>query len=302
VAQRFSWGRLPTREERLEHQLPTSGRRRLASDTKVLIGVGSLLALLAVAVGVAVFLIVSLEKDASDLSQRHVQYAAHVHEAALLAKAMANHQRGFLLSNDPQYLGQINRDERLARVAFELAHSHAVSAPQRRAVERARAGFDRWLRALRADIAAYRAGNRQRAIGASLGSTRAIRKGYERALDRAYRLGTRSISKETNSLSASATRDVTILLVYLAVALVVGGGIAFWVVRTILKPAFVLSRNALEVLTRGRVLVAEDDRGSHYGVAVEVPVEVVNALAESALDAEQALRPRSEPEERTGRA
>jgi methyl-accepting chemotaxis protein len=265
----------------------------------VLIGVGSLLALLAIAVGVAVFLIVSLEEDVSDLSQRHVRYAAKVHEAALLAKAMANHQRGFLLSNDPQYLAQINRDERLARVAFELAHGHAVGAPQRRAVERARAGFDRWLRALRADIAAYNAGDRQRAIGASLGSTRAIRKGYERALERAYRLGTGSISRETNSLQASATRDVTVLLVYLALALVIGAAIAFWVVRTILKPAFVLSRNALEVLMQGRVLVAEDDRGSHYGVAVEVPVEVVNALAESALDAQRALRPGSEAEGET---
>ena len=39
------------------------GRRRLASDTQVLIGVGSLLALLAIAVGVAVVLIVSLEDD-----------------------------------------------------------------------------------------------------------------------------------------------------------------------------------------------------------------------------------------------
>ncbi|HEV3478749.1 MAG TPA: CHASE3 domain-containing protein [Gaiellaceae bacterium] len=289
---------MSTPEEKLEHQLPTSGRRRLASDTQVLIGVGSLLALLALAVGVAVFLIVSLEEDASDLSQRHVQYAAQVHQAALLAKSMANHQRGFLLSSDPQYLAQIESDAADARAAFALSRSHAVGAAQRRAVERARAGFERWIRALRADIAAYRAGDRERAIQASLGSTRAIRKGYERALAHAYLLGVRSISRETNALSASATRDVTALLVYLAVALVIGAGIAFWVVRMILKPAFVLSRNAIEVLTRGRVLVAEDERGSHYGVAVEVPVEVVNALAESALDAQEALRPGGEPQGR----
>jgi hypothetical protein len=53
----------------------------------------------------------------------------------------------------------------------------------------------------------------------------------------------------------------------------------------ILRPAFVLSRNAIEVLTRGRLLVEPDARSSHHGVAVEVPIEVVNALAESALEA-----------------
>ena len=39
-------------------------------------------------------LIVSLEDDANDLSQRHVLYATAIHEAALSAKGMANDQRG----------------------------------------------------------------------------------------------------------------------------------------------------------------------------------------------------------------
>ena len=56
----------------------------------MLAGVGALLALLAAAVAVAVILIVSLEDDASELSQRHVLYATAIHEAALSAKGMAN--------------------------------------------------------------------------------------------------------------------------------------------------------------------------------------------------------------------
>jgi methyl-accepting chemotaxis protein len=271
------------------------GRRRVASDVQVLIGVGSLLALLALAVGVAVYLIVALEDDASKLSHRHVQYAVAIHEAALSAKGMANDQRGFLLSGNTEYLNQLRGRTVEARAAFDRAASFAVGASQRSAVAETRTGFERWLRVLNRDIAAYRRGDEERAVAASLGSTRQLRKLYEQSLADAYALGVRSIESATSSLSSSASRDITILLGYLAVALLVGVGVALWVVRMILRPAFVLSRNAIEVLTQGRVLVAEDARGSHYGVAVEVPIEVVNALAESALETQQAIRPGSQP-------
>jgi hypothetical protein len=88
---------------------------------------------------------------------------------------------------------------------------------------------------------------------------------------------------------------VTILVTYLALALALGVGVALWVVRAILRPAFTLSQNAIEVLTRGRVLVSEDDHGSHHGTSVVVPIEAINALAESALETKEALHPRSEP-------
>lgn len=262
---------------------------RLASNLQVLIGVGSLVALLATAVGVAVFLIVSLEDDATNVSHRHVQYATAIHEAALSAKGMANDQRGFLLSGNPEYLDEIEVRNGDARSAFALAAGNAVGTEQRQAVAEARAGFDRWLRALRADIAAYQRGSEEPAIARSLGSTRELRKTYEQSLADAYVLGVQSIDSATQSLSSSASRSVTILLVYLALALVAGVAVALWVVRAILKPAFVLSQNAIEVLTRGRLLVADDGSGSHHGVAVEVPIEVVNALAESAMDAQEGL-------------
>jgi methyl-accepting chemotaxis protein len=268
-----------------------SGRVRLASDRQVLVAVGGLLALLAVAVGVAVFLIVSLEGSATDVSDRHVQYATAIHEAALSAKGIANDQRGFLLSGNPEYLEEVEVRTVEARSAFVLAAGYAVSTSQREAVDEARAGFERWLRALRADIAAYQRGFEQRAVRGSLGPTRQLRKTYERSLADAYVLGVRSIDSATESLSSSASRSVTILLVYLALALVVGVAVALWVVRAILRPAFVLSRSAMEVLIRGRMLVEDDGHGSHHGVAVEVPVEVVNALAESALEAQKGLRP-----------
>ena len=277
--------------------LRSAGRLRLASDVQVLIGVGSLLALLAVAVGLAVILIVSFEDDATDDAHRHVLYATAIHEAALSAKGIANDQRGFLLSGDSEYLSEIRTRTAEARLAFTTAASHAVGVSQREAVRESRAGFERWLRVLNGDIAAYRRGSREQAIQASLGSTRQLRKTYEQSLAHTYALGVRSIESATKSLSSSASRSVTVLLTYLALALVLGVAVALWVVRATLRPAFTLSRNAIEVLTQGRVLVDEDDHGSHHGVSVVVPIEVVNALAESALETHQGLRPGREPAE-----
>jgi methyl-accepting chemotaxis protein len=270
-------------------------RYRLASDRQVVVGVGSLLALLAVAVGVAVFLIVSFEGDATDVSHRHVLYATEIHEAALSAKGMANDYRGYLLSGNPEYVSEIRTRTAEARAAFDLAASYAVGASHRDAAREARAGFERWLVALHQDIAAFDRGERERAVDASLGSTRQLRKTYEQSLAHAYELGVRSIESSTASLSSSASRSVTILLVYLGIALVIGVGVAIWVVRGILRPAFALSRNAIDVLTQGRVLVEEGDRGSHHAISVVVPIEVVNALAESALETQEGLRPGSTP-------
>jgi CHASE3 domain sensor protein len=273
----------------------TEGRYRLASDVQVLVGVGSLLALLAVAVGLAVFLIVSFEDDATGVANRHVGYATEIHEAALSAKGMANDYRGFLLSGNPEYVTEIRARTVEARSAFDLAENYAVGDSHRAVAATARTGFERWLRALNADIAAFRRGDREQAIDNSLGSTRQLRKTYEAALARAYGLGVRSIESSTDSLSSSASRSVTVLLTYLAVALIVGVAIALWVVRAILRPALTLSQNAIEVLTRGQVIVNEDERGSHHGISVVVPIEVVNALAESALETQDRMRPGSTP-------
>jgi CHASE3 domain sensor protein len=267
-----------------------SGRERLGSHHQVVIGLGGLLALFAAAVGLAVFLIVSLTDDAREVSARNVQYATAIHGAALRAKAMANDERGFLLSSNPEYLEQLDRHTAEARMAFALAADYAVSAVERAAVEQARVGFERWHEAVRAGIVAHQTGFEERAVRVSLGSTRQLRKKYEQSLGGAYELGARSIDAATESLSSSAKRSVTVLLVYLGFALLIGVAIAVWVIRAVLGPAFALSRNAIEVLTRGRLLVKDDGHGSHHAITVEVPVEIVNALAESALQTREGLR------------
>ena len=58
-----------------------------------------------------------------------------------------------------------------------------------------------------------------------------------------------------------------------------------------LEDAFVdLARTASRVLTRGRVLVEEDENGSHQAVGLEVPIEVIRELADAVQEARALLR------------
>jgi CHASE3 domain sensor protein len=289
-------GRSEVEEEtRTRDAAAKSGRRRLSSDVRVLAGLGTLLALLAGAVGAAVVLIVALENNAGTFSERHVQYAAAIHEAALSAKTMANHERGFLISGDDEFIEELDELTIDVRVAFDSAERFAVGALQRDAAAEAHAGFERWLRALDAELADYRAGFRQRAVKTALGPTRQLRKSYERSLERAHAIGLSPIESASDSVSTTASRSVTILLVYLAIALVVGVGVVFWVARTVLKPTYDLTRSALNVINRSRILVEDDGSGSHTAIAVQVPIEVVNDLAESAIETREILRASGRP-------
>jgi methyl-accepting chemotaxis protein len=278
--------------ERASHEDPASSRRlRVAADPRILAGLGLLVALLAGAVGGAVYLIAALERDTRELSDRPFQYATAIHDAALHAKAVANHERGFLISGgEEEFARESELETADAREAFAAAERYAANGRERDAAVEARNGFERWLKSSERDIAAFRAGSEEQAIDSSLTTTRQLRKAYERSLERAHQFGLQSIDTARNSLSDSASRSVNLLLVYLAVALVVGIAVAIWVARAILRPTQALTRNALAVLTQGRVLVKEGEGGSHYAVAVEVPVEVVNTLAESALETQDVFR------------
>jgi methyl-accepting chemotaxis protein len=256
----------------------------------VLAGLGGLLALLAGAVAAAVILIIGLGNDTETFSERHVHYATAIHEAALNAKTMANHERGFLISGDPEFIEELDELTIDARVAFGSADRYAAGALQREAANEAHAGFERWVRALNAELADYRAGFQKRAVETALGPTRELRKSYEQSLERAHAIGLSSIESASDSASASASRSVTILLVYLAVALVVGVVVVFWVAHTFLEPTYDLTRNALNVISRSQILVEDDGRGSHTAIAVQVPIEVVNDLAESAIETREILR------------
>jgi hypothetical protein len=99
-----------------------------------------------------------------------------------------------------------------------------------------RAGFERWVQAMRGEFATFRAGDHRDAIAASLGPDRALHKTYEQSLANAQALGAHSIQSATGSVAAASSRSVWILVACLLVALVIGVGVASWLVRSIAMP------------------------------------------------------------------
>jgi methyl-accepting chemotaxis protein len=211
-------------------------RRRLPMGFQVLLGVGGLLALLAASMLVAIFLVVGLKHDETRLDDRDVPYASAAATAALNAKGIANDQRGFLLTGDPKFIDEADRRISDARAAFAAAANEAADPTQLVAVNQAHAGFERWVQAVHGEFAAFQSGDRRGAITASLGPDRALRKTYEQSLARAQALAASSIQSARSSVAAASSRSVTILVACLLVALAIGVGVAFWLVRSIAMP------------------------------------------------------------------
>ncbi|MEA2349013.1 MAG: methyl-accepting chemotaxis protein [Thermoleophilaceae bacterium] len=214
---------------------PKSGRR---VGTQVWLGVGALLAMTAVSILAAIALLLNLKNDATRINDRAVPFASAVATAALNAKGAANDERGFLMTGDRRFAKEAQRRIGEAREALGAASTAASGTPQRRAVAQARAGFEHWVRALDAEIVAFENGDHSTPIATSLGPDRATRKAYERALATAQLLGTEAVDSHSGTFAVAASRSVELLTGWLVVALVLGGCVALWLVRSIAKPLF----------------------------------------------------------------
>lgn len=209
---------------------------------QVLVGVGTLLVLLAAAILVAVFLIVQLTRDETRLSKQAVPYSSAVDGVALAAKGAANDARGFFITGEPLYLTEFSRRVGEARRSFAAGVGAAVGERQTTPVGRARRLFERWVAVTRREVRVYRAGNRGGAVAASVGADRQLRKRYEAQLREAHAAAAAAIHASTTSYAGASKRSVTILLVCLLGALVIGSVVSAWVIRTILQPVYALLR------------------------------------------------------------
>lgn len=242
-------------------------RLRLSTDSRlplgyrVAIGIGGLLALVAACVVVAILLLNNLQDDQAELYQRNVPYSDAIATAALNAKGIANDERGFLLSGEQKFLTELEDRIVEARQAFALAEAAATDLAQLEAAGDSRTGFERWIRALRSEIEMYEAGDREGAITVSLGPVRDLRKSYEESLARADDLASTVIESRTDSVTSAHSRSVVILVVSLIIALLIGFGIAFWLLRTIIRPVHGMLALYADALQRGNELL-DSPRGN----------------------------------------
>lgn len=208
--------------------------RRRHHDVAVLTGAGLVLLLLVAAVAGATLSIVSLSRDQAELQDHNVPFAVAISTAALNAKGIANDQRGFLISGDPEFLEEMDQRLLSARTAFSEAAITAKDDVQRAAASEAHAGFERWIWALERQSKLFQSGDKQGATEANLGRDRALRKDYEASLVEAQDVAAHAIESRRNSLASSGW--IFILLACLVLVVGAGIGIALWLIRTLEHP------------------------------------------------------------------
>lgn len=192
-----------------------------------------MLVILLMAIAGATYSIMSLSRDQAELQDHNVPYAVAIFTAALNAKGIANDERGYLISGDPEFLEEIEQRLLNVRTAFAEATITAEDDVQRRAAMNAHAGFERWMSALDRHVKTFRAGDPKRATDAALGPGRALRKDYEASLAQAQDVATSAIELRRNSFASSGW--IFILLVCLLAVLALGVGVTFWVLRALEK-------------------------------------------------------------------
>ena len=202
--------------------------------------VGTFIALIGVGVLIAVVLIADVSADASATTDRHVRYAVAIDAASLHAKAIANDERGFLLSGDEEFVLQAEIREGLALARFADAVD-ASTEEDRDAVLEAQAGFERWLSAVWAEFDLYRAGETEAAVASSLGESRELRKEYEASLALAREFAQEGIRSASDSVSSSTLLAIFILIDYLVLAVAIGIALTGIVLRTVKRSAGAVS-------------------------------------------------------------
>jgi methyl-accepting chemotaxis protein len=210
--------------------LPASDQSvaRIAEESRIWTALGVSIALLAVGLLIATFSLLALSDQAIDATSSEIQYATAMSAAALNAKAVANDERGYLLSGNEEFLVQIDSRIPLAREAFAQAMDVADAAQRARLAE-IRDLFEQWFTLVEEEIGMYQAGEVQAAREASVGRTRDIRHDYESMLAEASLIQS-GVPRAQATISSWSGWSLAILLGYLVVSTIVVLVVGSWAV------------------------------------------------------------------------
>jgi methyl-accepting chemotaxis protein len=166
------------------------------------------------------------------VATKSAPYAAALAAAGKDAKAIANDERGFLMTGDAKFEQEIAA--RIDEVHGELAKARetAPDSDDIEAVQTIQAGFDAWTAAIAKEFELY-ADDREAAMDLALGDNRDLRKAYEAAFDDAGEDAASDVARTLTSLDegiGTARREVWLVLALL-VAFSVGLGL--WTLRTV---------------------------------------------------------------------
>jgi methyl-accepting chemotaxis protein len=258
---------------------------------------------LAITVAMAWSSLHQIRSEYSGAAGHAVPYTNDLAAFAVSAKAMANDERGFLLSGDPSYSDEFDtKHGQPAQYALAAAakvfpagskEAHSVAAIQ--------AAYTKWVTAVHAEFALYKT-DKASAIDLALGDNRDLRKEYETEVDAANVLASADLATTSHALSASISKTTTTIIVALGLVVVVGAGLLLLFARSRRRRLSMLE-GACDLLATGDLDVSFDASGgdevSRLGRSLDMAVGSLRTLADSsqrvaAGDLTVVVEPRSE--------
>jgi methyl-accepting chemotaxis protein len=194
-------------------------------STGNVLAIAGVIALLVVSAIVGSVAILGIGERASAETERQIRHAIAVDDAALHAKGIANDERGYLLSGNEQFLGEITARTELARLAFEEA-ARTADDQQRSGITLAQEGFEAWIDSLSSTIALYQADDVEAAVALSLSESRELRKAYEAALIQANAHAVDTMRTAPDSTASTSSWAVVVLIGYMMFVIAMGIGLA----------------------------------------------------------------------------
>ncbi|WP_245885553.1 methyl-accepting chemotaxis protein [Xylanimonas oleitrophica] len=182
-------------------------------------------ALMAVLVGVTGYVATgTLQATRDDEVGHEAAYVAALQHAAVTAKAVANDERGFLITGDTEYVDQIVDRFRTIDADLETAASLAEDDERRAAVAEIASGIAAWRAVVEQEQALY-ATDPAAATAMALEESRSARKSYEELLDAASEEAMADLQNGTafaGQVSQARTALLVLLVGAVALALLVG--------------------------------------------------------------------------------
>jgi methyl-accepting chemotaxis protein len=240
---------------------------------QLLIVFGGLVAIVGVAALFSFARLGNVDDAREHIGTRTAPYETAISSAATDMKGMANDERGYLMTGDSKFLGEIA--DRATKIRGELTDAKKVAGEEDdvAAVAKVSAGFETWAKAVDAELAQYKT-DPEGAMKAALGKNRDLRKAYEEDLKAALADGHSDLNEALDEVKAQASGTRTALFGALLAMVVLAAAGCFWLERR--------TRRRLEPLVaRLRSLDEKCVKGLNDGLSAmasgDLTVEVVPA-------------------------
>ena len=197
-------------------------------------GIGGILILVAASSALGIALLHGLSSNESTLANKAQPYLTDLTTMGVAAKGAANDERGYLLTGDPTFLGEI-KDKRDAIVYPALADAakiYPAGSAETKAVKEIVTGYATWAKARDAEVRLYPS-NHKAAIDHALNAGRDLRKTYEASIDSATALADADVKSSDKSFVNTSSTATWVLVGFLAFAMVVGIGFAVRLARSV---------------------------------------------------------------------